>query len=106
MENPRSISVGSNMPSYPWLLVNNTDVAALPSKLAVQRTLRVPYPNWTPGQIDARVAEQAKEIAQGLKADGAYVAPEKEIVALIAYLQHLGKSEQVAAPANETRAAQ
>jgi cytochrome c oxidase cbb3-type subunit I/II len=106
MENPRSISVGSNMPSYPWLLVNNTDVAALPSKLAVQRTLRVPYPNWTPGQIDARVAEQAKEIAQGLKADGAYVAPEKEIVALIAYLQHLGKSEKVAAPANETRAAQ
>src|SRR5215218_5593565 len=31
MEDPRSISVGSNMPAYPWLFKNNTDTAALPS---------------------------------------------------------------------------
>lgn len=96
MEDPRSISVGSNMPNYPWLLTNSTDVAALPTKLSVQRTLGVPYPNWTPEQIDARVNEQAKGIAADLKAAGAYVAPEKEIVALIAYLQVLGKSESLA----------
>jgi cytochrome c oxidase cbb3-type subunit I/II len=95
MEDPRAISVGSNMPAYPWLLTKNTDVAALPSKLAVQRTLGVPYPNWTPEQIDTRVAEQAKTIAADLRTAGAYVAPEKEIVALIAYLQQLGHFETV-----------
>src|SRR5688572_9639954 len=99
MEDPRSVSVGSNMPSYPWLSANATDVAALPSKLAVQRTLGVPYPNWTPEQINGRVAEQAKAISTDLRTAGAYVAPEREIVALIAYLQVLGKSESMPAAA-------
>jgi cytochrome c oxidase cbb3-type subunit I/II len=99
MEDPRSVSVGSNMPAYPWLSANNTDVAALPSRLAVQRTLGVPYPNWTPDQINTRVAEQAGNISTELRTAGASVAPEKEIVALIAYLQHLGKSETLTLPA-------
>ncbi len=95
MEDPRSISVGSNMPNYPWLLANALDTATLPAKIAVQRTLGTPYPNWTPEQIAGRVNEQAKAIAADLKAAGAYVAPEKEIIALIAYLQKLGQSENV-----------
>jgi cytochrome c oxidase cbb3-type subunit I/II len=96
MEDPRSISIGSNMPGYPWLLAHNTDVAALPAKLSVQRTLGVPYPNWTPEQINARVADQAKAIAAELRTAGAYVAPEKEMIALVAYLQVLGRSEPTA----------
>jgi cytochrome c oxidase cbb3-type subunit I/II len=106
MEDPRAISVGSNMPAYPWLLRDDTDIAALPAKLSVQRTLGVPHPDWTPGQIRARVDEQAKVIAADLKAAGAYVAPEKEIIALIAYLQVLGRSESLSVPRAETRAAQ
>jgi cytochrome c oxidase cbb3-type subunit I/II len=105
MEDPRSTSVGSNMPAYPWLLQNSTDVAALPSKLSVQRLLGVPFPNWTPEQLKARIDEQAKAISAELRTAGAYVAPDKEIVALIAYLQRLGKSESFSAPA-EKRAAQ
>lgn len=93
MEDPRTVSIGSNMPNYPWLLTKDTDVAALSSKIAVQRTLGIPYPNWTPEQIATRVSEQAKSISDDLRASGAYVAPEKEIIALIAYLQHLGKYE-------------
>ena len=96
MEDPRSISVGSNMPTYPWLLAKDLNRATLPARISVQRTLGVPYPNWTPEQIDARVSEQAKGIAADLKTAGAYIAPEKEIVALIAYLQHLGRSENTA----------
>ena len=96
MEDPRSISVGSNMPTYPWLLANSLDTDALPSKISVQRTLGVPYPNWTPEQIATRVNEQAKTIAQDLRTAGAYVAPDKEIVALIAYLQKLGQFERMA----------
>ncbi|HUG10867.1 MAG TPA: cbb3-type cytochrome c oxidase subunit II, partial [Opitutaceae bacterium] len=95
MEDPRSISIGSNMPSYPWLLENDADVAALPSKIAAQRALGVPYPAWTDEEIATSVATQSSGIATGLKDAGAYVAPDKEIIALIAYLQHLGKFEDV-----------
>jgi cytochrome c oxidase cbb3-type subunit I/II len=95
MEDPRSISVGSIMPSYPWLLQNNTDVGALPSKIKVQRMLGVPYASMNAQQIFDQVDAQAKTIADDLRTAGAYVAPEKEIVALIAYLQHLGKYESV-----------
>ena len=95
MEDPRSVSVGSNMPSYASMLTKDTDVAALPSKIAVQRTLGVPYPAWTPEQITQRAKDQSQAIAKDLRDAGAYVAPEKEIVALIAYLQQLGHSETV-----------
>ncbi len=105
MEDPRAMSSGSNMPAYPWLLSHDTDVAALPSKLRVQATLGVPYPNWTPDQIQKRVDEQAKAISADLKAAGAFVAPEKEIIALIAYLQTLGKSEPMKKPAASSVAA-
>jgi cytochrome c oxidase cbb3-type subunit I/II len=99
MEDPRSVSVGSNMPAYGSMLTNDTDVAALPSKLAVQRQLGIPYPDWTPEQIAERVNDQSHAIAKDLRDAGAYVAPEKEVVALIAYLQVLGRSEAVRPPA-------
>ena len=90
MEDPRSISVGSNMPNFPWLLANDLDVSVLPAKIKAQRILGVPYGPMTAQQIFDNVAEQSKGIAQDLRASGGYVAPEKEIIALIAYLQHLG----------------
>jgi cytochrome c oxidase cbb3-type subunit I/II len=95
MEDPRSISVGSNMPSYRWMLKNNTDIAALPAKIRVQRMLGVPYGPLTAQQIFDEANMQAKAIALGLREAGAYVAPEREIVALIAYLQKLGQYETV-----------
>jgi len=100
MENPRSVSVGSNMPNYPWLFTKDTDVAALPSKINVQRMLGVPYGPLTAAQIFDSVEQQSKGITKKLKESGAYVAPEKEIVALIAYLQKLGQSVPVDQPAN------
>jgi cytochrome c oxidase cbb3-type subunit I/II len=99
MNDPRSVSAGSIMPSYPWLLSDNLDTSTLARKIDVQRTLGVPYAETTPAQIAASVAKQSKEIAADLKAAGAYVAPEKEIVAVIAYLQHLGRYEKVTPPA-------
>jgi cytochrome c oxidase cbb3-type subunit I/II len=91
MRDPRAISTGSNMPSYAWLLEENTDYAALSSKIRVQRTLGVPFPNWSPAEIDALARAQAKQIAAELRDQGRYTEPDKEIVALIAYLQSLGK---------------
>ncbi len=104
MEDPRSISVGSNMPPFAWLLKNPLDTSTLAKKISVQRMLGVPYPNWTPEQIDQRVTDQAKAIAADLKTAGAYVAPDKEIIALIAYLQQLGHAPIVpVAPAVATK---
>ncbi|MEO6873954.1 MAG: cytochrome-c oxidase, cbb3-type subunit I [Opitutaceae bacterium] len=91
MENPRSISPGSNMPTYPWLLTNSLDASVMPAKIKVQRMLGVPYGPLSAQQIFDTMDEQAKGIAKDLRAAGAYVAPDKEIVALIAYLQTLGK---------------
>jgi len=96
MLDPRSISAGSNMPNYPWLLENDTDVDALPSKLRVQRMLGTPYPEFTEEEIQDSVTKQSTEIAESLREAGVIIAPEKEIVALISYLQKLGKSEGVA----------
>jgi cytochrome c oxidase cbb3-type subunit I/II len=91
LQNPRQISIGSNMPTYPWLFTGGTDFAALPAKIRVQKMLGVPFPDWSPELIDNLAREQAKQVAKDLQAQGRYTAPDKEIVALIAYLQCLGK---------------
>ncbi|MDP1579857.1 MAG: cytochrome-c oxidase, cbb3-type subunit II, partial [Candidatus Didemnitutus sp.] len=99
MMDPRSISTGSNMPNYPDLAKNETDYASLPRKISVQRTLGVPYPSWSDNMIATLAREQAKEIARDLQAQGRYVAADKEIIALIAYLQSLGKKSVPTVPA-------
>jgi cytochrome c oxidase cbb3-type subunit I/II len=96
MADPRATSPGSNMPAYPWLYTNRTDVASLYGKLNVQRMLAVPYPAMSPAEVQANVAAQAKTIAEELKVTQQLTAPDREIVALIAYLQRLGKYETVA----------
>ncbi len=86
------------MPTYPWLFESTTDYASLSSKIRVQRLLGVPFPSWSPATIDTLAREQAKQIAKDLQAQGRYVAPDKEIVALISYLQRLGKFTPVPTP--------
>jgi len=103
MEDPRAISAGSNMPAYPWMVTDAADLAALPAKIRVQRTLGVPYPEWTDEEIVASAEAQGREIAADLRNAGAYVAHDREIVALIAYLQKLGKSEPVTTQAASAR---
>ena len=95
MENPRAVSPGSNMPTYPWLLSNNRDDSVMPAKIKVQRMLGVPYGPLSAQQIFDSMDDQAKGIAKDLRAAGAYVDSDKEIIALIAYLQTLGRSVPV-----------
>ncbi len=97
MQDPRNISPGSIMPKYTWLYNDDTDYAALPGKISALRMLGVPYPlTLTPAEIDAQAKYQAKTIADGLKKPGKdlYTEPDREIVAVIAYLQRLGKNVQ------------
>ncbi len=99
---PRLMEKDSNMPSFPWLAEQKTDIAALPSKIRVQRLIGVPYPEMTEAEINAQCEQQAMAIAADLKAAGKLIEPEKELVALIAYLQKLGKSKVVGEEAGAT----
>jgi cytochrome c oxidase cbb3-type subunit I/II len=100
MENPRSTSPGSVMPNYPWLYTQTTDVDALTSKLKVMRQLGVPYPQMDTPAILKAAQTQAQSIVNDLVPGGAKIEPDREIVALIAYLTHLGKVEKDAKIAN------
>ncbi|MFW5874455.1 MAG: cytochrome-c oxidase, cbb3-type subunit I [Verrucomicrobiota bacterium] len=95
MLDPRSISPGSNMPNYPWLFEKETRIKDLPAKIRAMRMLGVPYPiDLSEEEIQAQVDEQAAGIVERLAEKGAHTEPDKEIVALIAYLQKLGAYER------------
>lgn len=90
MLEPESMSPGSIMPPYPWLFEQNWDKEMTPNKIRAMQTLGVPYPEGYDGIAVADAESQAKAISDGLANDGLKVNPDKEIVALIAYLQRLG----------------
>ena len=78
------------MPAYAWLLTNNLDNSSLKTKINVLRTLGVPYAIGYENQAVAEAQKQAEGIALDLQKNGAPADPDKEIIALIAYLQRLG----------------
>ena len=90
MNEPVSMSPGSIMPAYPWLLSQDLDVGSTPAKIRAMQSLGVPYP----AGYDERAVEDLKLQAEALATDitraGAPAEPQKEIIALIAYLQRLG----------------
>jgi len=90
MYDPRSMSPGSIMPQYTWLLDNALDTASTPAKIRAMRTIGVPYPEGYELQANKDLMRQADSIAANLKKDKIETPPNVEIVALIAYLQRLG----------------
>jgi cytochrome c oxidase cbb3-type subunit I/II len=88
---PDAVSSGSIMPAYPWLFEQSIDEDLTAVKINALRTIGVPYPEGYEDAANGDLQEQASEIVSSLKADGIEVAPEAEIIALIAYLQRLGK---------------
>ncbi|MCB0380608.1 MAG: cytochrome-c oxidase, cbb3-type subunit II, partial [Flavobacteriales bacterium] len=91
MQNPTSMSPGSVMPRYPWLLVKEIDVKSTTSKLAVMQKLGVPYTDEEIKNGKKALESQAEQIAAELRDQGIKEADaKKEIIALIAYLQRLG----------------
>ncbi|MDF7811580.1 cytochrome-c oxidase, cbb3-type subunit I [Hymenobacter sp. YC55] len=105
MLDPTSMSPGSIMPSYPWLFEQNIDYRILPAKVKVLRNLGTPYPADYDQVAVEDARRQAQGIAQELRKEEIEVMPDKEIVALIAYLQRLGtdikvKPEQAAVAAH------
>lgn len=95
MRDPRSTSPGSIMPVYAWLHRSTVDLEKTTNKLAVMHTLGVPYPEETIRDARNLALAQGRVIAADLKATGGVdIAPDAEIVALIAYLQQLGLTHE------------
>jgi cytochrome c oxidase cbb3-type subunit I/II len=94
MYDPRSTSPGSIMPAYPWLHENKLDVSHTAKKISVMRSLGVPYEEGYEDQAVADLQEQAENVAiqTGIDLQNPDIAEksDREIIAVIAYLQRLG----------------
>jgi cytochrome c oxidase cbb3-type subunit I/II len=95
LNDPRSLEPRSNMPSFAFLARRELDLSLTARRMATLRRLGHPY---TDAQIegaerDART--QAEAIAASVRADGIELdeaAARSEAIALIAYLQSLGRA--------------
>ena len=109
MYDPQSTSSGSIMPRYPWLINNELNKSDIEAKMEAMVTLGVPYSEEDIANAQANMLEQGSKIEENLYSDPdfvtAYEADKKyaaengeefvemknrEIVAVIAYLQRLG----------------
>lgn len=91
MYEPSSTSPGSIMPAYPWLFNDDIDLTTTPKKIRAMQTLGVPYPDGYDKIAVQELMAQADSMAIQLTAADCPTEPQKEIVALIAYLQRLGR---------------
>ena len=101
MLDPQSMAQQSIMPSYEWMLDDNIDTASTAAKIRAMITLGVPYEKGYDKVANIDLMKQATEIANNLKKDKIETLPDKEIVAIIAYLQRLGKDIK-ATPTSQT----
>jgi len=97
MRQPRDIEPKSIMPSYPWMLSNPIDFEGIQRRVDVMAMLGVPYGDALT-RAPAMARAQADSIGAAIVAAGGPAGlADKEIVALVAYLQRLGRD--VSAPA-------
>ncbi|MEM1001054.1 MAG: cytochrome-c oxidase, cbb3-type subunit I [Bacteroidota bacterium] len=106
MYDPQSTSSGSIMPSYRWLIRNELDKSMTEKKMEAMVTLGVPYSEEEIANAQQSMLAQGTQIEQNLYSDPDFAASyeadkaagganfvemkNREIVALIAYLQRLG----------------
>ena len=90
MYDPRSMSPGSIMPRYIWLLDRALDTASTPAKIRAMQTLGVPYPEGYDKIANSDLMKQAESITANLKKDKIVTPSNAEIIAMIAYLQRIG----------------
>ncbi len=92
MLEPTSMSPGSIMPPYPWLIDNDLKTKHTAAKIRALQALGTPYePGYDQIAVDD-LKKQAAIIAASLRKDGieGEGLENKEIIAMIAYLQRLG----------------
>ena len=90
MMNPVNTSPGSIMPAYAWLAENDLNLEKTTDKLKAMQSLGVPYSDEEVENGLNSLKKQAKGISENLAKDGIALESNKELVAMIAYLQRLG----------------
>jgi cytochrome c oxidase cbb3-type subunit I/II len=90
MQDPTTVSPGSLMPKYPWLHTQTLDISTTEAKINALRSVGVPYEQGFEKIANDSLQRQADLIAKDLQKQGVDVTSDKEIIALIAYLQRLG----------------
>ena len=114
MYDPQSTSPGSIMPSYKWIITDELDKSDTENKMEVMVSLGVPYSEEEIANAQQQMLAQGTKIEENLSTDPEfaknYEADKKyakqngeafvemknrEIVALIAYLQRLGTDIKV-----------
>ncbi len=111
---PQTTSSGSIMPSYKWLIKNKLDRSQTEDKMNAMVTLGVPYTPEEIARAQQWMDEQATTIEKNLYTDPDFVKTyeadkkyaqengldfiemrDREVVALIAYIQRLGTDIKV-----------
>jgi cytochrome c oxidase cbb3-type subunit I/II len=87
---PGSMSEGSIMPAYAFMLTQELDTSNTAAKIKAMRTLGVPYEKGFEYKANAHLIEQANGIVNNLKMDSIRITPNKEVIAMIAYMQRMG----------------
>lgn len=123
MWDPQSTSAGSIMPSYKWLFDNKPmDYSETQKKMEVMVQLGVPYTKDEIANAPQSVKEQAAKIEKSLHTDPDFVKSyeeskkaalargeqftemkDREVIALIAYLQRLGTDIKIKTTADNTQ---
>jgi cytochrome c oxidase cbb3-type subunit I/II len=104
-QEPSKVTPNSIMPRYPWLFENKTDFASLPTKVQAAKYLGAPYESAEISNATDAAKTQAKQIAEAIvQQGGPKNIEDKQVVALIAYLQRLGTDLFKTAPAAPTAA--
>lgn len=103
MLTPGLISEGSVMPEYPWLYEQSIDYSKTKDKINAMRTLGVPYEKGFEEMAEAAAKVQADSIVARVKTEkGIKANADREIIALIAYLQRLGTDIKTPISAEES----
>lgn len=103
MLDPREVTPGSIMPPYPWLFMKKTGFEVLPKKLEVMKALGVPYSQEDIDNAISNAKNQALAITENMADAGVELKmQDKQIIALIAYLQRLGVDIKKPDPVTKT----
>jgi cytochrome c oxidase cbb3-type subunit I/II len=103
LTDPRAVSPGSNMPPYAQLATDTLDFARTQDKIRAMRSVGVPYDEHAVETAAEDARAQGREISVDLHVAGVELAPNAEMVALIAYLQRLGAPQVPLAPPTPSR---
>lgn len=96
LDDPRSTSPGSIMPRYLWLLTQKLDTSSLPARISALRRVGVPYATGYESKALADLNQQAAKVVANLKTGQVNAQPDREVIAVIAYLQRLGTDIKLA----------